>query len=61
VLAVRYQEFLDNIEPGERVYHLGDPAAAIREALACARAQGETWQARAQERAEKRKVSRSTR
>jgi Ser/Thr protein kinase RdoA (MazF antagonist) len=41
--AVRYQEFLDNIEPSERVYHLGDPAAVIREALACARAQGETW------------------
>jgi hypothetical protein len=36
--AVRYQEFLDNIEPSERVYHLGDPAAAIRQALACARA-----------------------
>jgi hypothetical protein len=33
--AVRYQEFLDNIEPSERVYHLGDPAAAIRQALAC--------------------------
>jgi hypothetical protein len=32
--AVRYQEFLDNIEPSERVYHRGDPAAAIREALA---------------------------
>lgn len=31
--AVRYQEFLDNIEPSERVYHLGDPAAAIRSAL----------------------------
>jgi hypothetical protein len=35
--AVRYQEFLDNIEPSERVYHLGDPAAAIRHALASAR------------------------
>jgi hypothetical protein len=33
--AVRYQEFLDNIEPSERVYHLGDPVGAIREALAC--------------------------
>jgi hypothetical protein len=33
--AVRYQEFLDNIEPSERVYHLGDPAAAIRQALDC--------------------------
>jgi Ser/Thr protein kinase RdoA (MazF antagonist) len=32
--AVRYQEFLDNIEPSERVYHHGDPAAAIRAALA---------------------------
>ena len=32
--AVRYQEFLDNIEPSERVYHLGDPAGVIREALA---------------------------
>jgi hypothetical protein len=31
--AVRYQEFLDNIEPSERVYHLGDPAAMIRHAL----------------------------
>jgi hypothetical protein len=33
--AVRYQEFLDNIEPSERVYHFGDPAAAIRQAIAC--------------------------
>jgi hypothetical protein len=32
--AVRYQEFLDNIEPSERVYHLGDPATVIRHALA---------------------------
>jgi Ser/Thr protein kinase RdoA (MazF antagonist) len=38
--AVRYQEFLDNIEPSERVYHLGDPAAAIRHALASARTSG---------------------
>ena len=38
--AVRYQEFLDNIEPSERVYHLGDPAAVIRQALACASIQG---------------------
>jgi Ser/Thr protein kinase RdoA (MazF antagonist) len=37
--AVRYQEFLDNIEPSERVYHLGDPAAVIRHALASARTQ----------------------
>jgi Phosphotransferase enzyme family len=32
--AVRYQEFLDNIEPSERVYHEGDPVGVIREALA---------------------------
>lgn len=32
--AVRYQEFLDNIEPSERFYHQGDPAAAIRQAVA---------------------------
>ena len=32
--AVRYQEFLDNIEPSERVYHHGDPASSIRAALA---------------------------
>jgi hypothetical protein len=31
--AVRYQEFLDGIEPDERIYHLGDPAAAVRAAL----------------------------
>jgi hypothetical protein len=36
--AVRYQEFLDNIEPSEHVYHRGDPAASIRRALACASA-----------------------
>jgi hypothetical protein len=35
--AVRYQEFLDGIEPSERIYHLGDPAAAIRAALRTAR------------------------
>jgi hypothetical protein len=35
--AVRYQEFLDGIEPSERIYHLGDPAAAIRAALRSAR------------------------
>jgi hypothetical protein len=34
--AVRYQEFLDGIEPSERIYHHGDPAAAIRAALRCA-------------------------
>ncbi|EXG80802.1 aminoglycoside phosphotransferase family protein [Cryptosporangium arvum] len=33
--AVRYQEFLDNIEPSERIYHAGDPEAVIRHALAC--------------------------
>ncbi|MPY59018.1 aminoglycoside phosphotransferase family protein [Streptomyces spongiae] len=31
--AVRYQEFLDGIEPSERPYHEGDPAAVIREAV----------------------------
>ena len=31
--AVRYQEFLDGIEPSERIYHLGDPAVAVRAAL----------------------------
>ncbi len=35
--AVRYQEFLDGIEPSERIYHLGDPAAAIRAALRSAK------------------------
>lgn len=34
--AVRYQEFLDGIEPTEQVYHRGDPAAVIRAALRCA-------------------------
>lgn len=34
--AVRHQEFLDNIEPSERVHHAGDPAAEIRAAPACA-------------------------
>ncbi|MFF3597209.1 aminoglycoside phosphotransferase family protein [Kitasatospora indigofera] len=33
--AVRYQEFLDNIETTERPYHEGDPASEIRAALAC--------------------------
>jgi Phosphotransferase enzyme family len=36
--AVRYQEFLDNIEPSERVYHHGDPVGVIRRALAGASA-----------------------
>ncbi|MFD5467706.1 phosphotransferase family protein [Kitasatospora sp. NPDC127059] len=33
--ALRYQEFLDHIEPSERPYHEGDPAAQLRAALAC--------------------------
>jgi hypothetical protein len=32
--AVRYQEFLDNIEASERRYHEGDPAQEIRAAVA---------------------------
>ncbi|TQF03727.1 aminoglycoside phosphotransferase family protein [Kitasatospora acidiphila] len=32
--AVRYQEFLDAIEPSEYRYHAGDPAAELRAALA---------------------------
>jgi hypothetical protein len=36
--ALRYQEFLDNIEPSEHVYHHGDPAASIRAAITCAAA-----------------------
>jgi hypothetical protein len=32
--AVRYQEFLDAIEPSEHRYHAGDPAAELRAALA---------------------------
>ncbi|HEX4091279.1 MAG TPA: aminoglycoside phosphotransferase family protein [Trebonia sp.] len=40
--AVRYQEFLDNIEPSEHVYHLGDPAASIRQALASV-GRNDTW------------------
>ncbi|MFG2692259.1 aminoglycoside phosphotransferase family protein [Kitasatospora sp. NPDC048407] len=31
--AVRYQEFLDGIEPSERPYHTGDPVASLRRAL----------------------------
>ncbi|PZG24566.1 aminoglycoside phosphotransferase family protein [Spongiactinospora gelatinilytica] len=31
--AVRYQEFLDGIEPSERIYHLDDPSTEIRAAL----------------------------
>ncbi|MFC3572183.1 aminoglycoside phosphotransferase family protein [Streptomyces yaanensis] len=35
--AVRYQEFLDGIEPSERPYHEGDPVTAIRRAVHSAR------------------------
>ncbi|MBD0690923.1 aminoglycoside phosphotransferase family protein [Streptomyces sp. CBMA123] len=35
--ALRYQEFLDHIEPSERPYHEGDPAAELRAALGCGR------------------------
>jgi Ser/Thr protein kinase RdoA (MazF antagonist) len=35
--AVRYQEFLDGIEPAERIYHHDDPVVTIRAALRCAR------------------------
>ncbi|GAB2826225.1 hypothetical protein GCM10027176_33290 [Actinoallomurus bryophytorum] len=31
--AVRYQEFLDGIEPSERIYHLDDPVVTVRRAL----------------------------
>ncbi|MFD4674795.1 phosphotransferase [Lentzea sp. NPDC058450] len=31
--AVRYQQFLDNIEESERIYHEGDPQVELREAL----------------------------
>ncbi|WP_434439570.1 phosphotransferase [Lentzea sp. E54] len=31
--AVRYQEFLDNIEESERIYHRDDPAEELRAAL----------------------------
>ncbi|MEU8151289.1 aminoglycoside phosphotransferase family protein [Nonomuraea sp. NPDC048901] len=34
--AVRYQEFLDGIEPSERIYHLDDPVTSIRAALRAA-------------------------
>ncbi len=34
--AILYQTFLDHIEPSERRYHEGDPAAGIRVALAAA-------------------------
>jgi hypothetical protein len=40
IYAARYQEFLDGIEPSERIYHLGDPAAAIRAALRSANKPG---------------------
>ncbi|WBP85312.1 phosphotransferase family protein [Kitasatospora cathayae] len=38
--ALRYQEFLDHIEPSERPYHEGDPAAELRAVLACGRRAG---------------------
>ncbi|MFB9677303.1 phosphotransferase family protein [Streptosporangium vulgare] len=38
--ALRYQEFLDNIEPSERRYHEGDPAQAVRAAVAAAEVVG---------------------
>ncbi|WP_436493379.1 aminoglycoside phosphotransferase family protein [Actinokineospora sp. HUAS TT18] len=34
--AVRYQEFLDGIEESERIYHLGDPAASVQQAISSA-------------------------
>ncbi|GLZ30273.1 hypothetical protein Lesp02_24630 [Lentzea sp. NBRC 105346] len=34
--AVKYQEFLDNIEDSERVYHEGDPAEELRTAQSLA-------------------------
>ncbi|MEU3791399.1 aminoglycoside phosphotransferase family protein [Streptomyces fructofermentans] len=33
VYAVRYQEFLDGIEPSERAYHQDDPVTEVREAV----------------------------
>jgi len=36
--AVTYQRFLDNIEPSERIYHQGDPADCIRDAVIAAAA-----------------------
>ena len=44
--AVRYQEFLDGIEPSERVYHQGDPAASVRAALRSAAHPAASWPAR---------------
>jgi hypothetical protein len=37
VYAVRYQEFLDGIEPSERIYHHDDPICAVRAALNAAK------------------------
>jgi hypothetical protein len=31
--AVVYQDFLDNIEPDERRYHLHDPLRSLRDAI----------------------------
>jgi hypothetical protein len=41
VYAVRYQEFLDGIEPSERIYHFDDPICSIRKALAKSSETGE--------------------
>lgn len=35
--AVKYQEFLDNIEASERIYHEGDPQTELRAALGLVR------------------------
>jgi len=45
--GVRYQEFLDGIEPSERIYHADDPVTVIRVALRCAREPGAHLAARA--------------
>jgi hypothetical protein len=45
--GVRYQEFLDGIEPSERIYHADDPVTVIRVALRCARVPGAHLTARA--------------
>ncbi len=38
--ALQWQRFLDHIEPDERVYHAGDPAAGLRDAVAAHRGCG---------------------
>jgi hypothetical protein len=35
--AVKYQQFLDNIEQSERIYHEGDPQGELRAVLEPAR------------------------